>query len=276
MQTRFLGCACAGLCLVLARPALGQQVSPPADSPSGVLLGQASSAAPTSAPVVAPASKSTLLDSLFRDVTSDASRLFSPRNGIWIGLGGAISLTGRIHERDLTRRLASSPALDRFFDPGEIVGGAMFQLGAAITTYAAGRALDSSVTADVGYDLIRAQILTQSITQAVKWGVNRTRPDQTQFSFPSGHAATTFATATVLQRHFGWKAGVPAYALATYVAGSRLQENRHFASDVIFGATLGILAARAVTVEVGGARFGLSPVSSPHGGVGMGLTLVSR
>ena len=48
--------------------------------------------------------------------------------------------------------------------------------------------------------------------------------------------------------HFGWKAGVPAYGLAAYVAGSRLQENRHYMSDVLFGAAVGIVSGRTVTI----------------------------
>ena len=85
--------------------------------------------------------------------------------------------------------------------------------------------------------------------------------DGTEFSFPSGHSAATFASATVLQRHFGWKVGVPAFAVASYVAASRVQEKRHFLSDVAFGATLGIIAGRTVTVGRGEARFAVSPMA---------------
>ena len=59
------------------------------------------------------------------------------------------------------------------------------------------------------------------------------------YAFPSGHASTTFASASVLEAHFGWKFGVPAYAFATYVAASRLHENRHYLSDVVFGGAIG-------------------------------------
>jgi membrane-associated phospholipid phosphatase len=58
----------------------------------------------------------------------------------------------------------------------------------------------------------------------------------------------SFASATVLQQHFGWRAGAPAYALASYVALSRVQMQRHYLSDVAFGAALGIAAGRTITV----------------------------
>ena len=113
------------------------------------------------------------------------------------------------------------------------------------------------------------------LTAAVKTTVGRTRPDGTQYSFPSGHAAATFASATVLQRHLGWKAGVPAYAVASYVAASRIQAKRHFLSDVTFGAALGIVAGRSVTIGRGDHRFALAPAAVPGGG-GVSLTWIGR
>ena len=105
------------------------------------------------------------------------------------------------------------------------IGDMRYQLGASLVMYAVGRATGSSKTARVGADLFRAQALSQVMTQAIKVAVRRTRPDGTTLSFPSGHTSATFASATVLQRHFGWKAGIPAYAVATYVATSRIEAN---------------------------------------------------
>ena len=73
---------------------------------------------------------------------------------------------------------------------------------------------------------------------------------------------------------FGWKAGVPGYALATYVAGSRLSENAHFLSDVLFGAGIGIVSGRTVTV--GRAHpFVIAPAVRP-GVLGVSVTAVPR
>ena len=94
-------------------------------------------------------------------------------------------------------------------------------------------------------------------------------------SFPSGHAAVTFASATVLQRHFGWKVGIPAYAVASYVAASRVQMKRHYLSDVAFGAALGIVAGRTLTIGRGDARFAVEPMAAPGGG-GIGFTWVGK
>ena len=90
------------------------------------------------------------------------------------------------------------------------------------------------------------------------------------YSFPSGHATVTFAAATVLQQHLGWKAAVPTYLVATYVAMSRLHDNRHFASDVVFGATDGVIIGRSVTWH--GRNFYAMPTIVP-GGAGMMVSL---
>ena len=86
-------------------------------------------------------------------------------------------------------------------------------------------------------------MLTAGLTYGLKAAVRR---EHTGYSFPSGHASVTFATATVLQRHFGWK-GALAYSVAAYVAASRLHENRHHLSDVVFGAAVAAVAGRTVT-----------------------------
>jgi len=105
----------------------------------------------------------------------------------------------------------------------------------------------------------------------VKMSVRRGRPDGTQFSFPSGHTSVSFASATVLQRHFGWKAGVPAYAMASYVAASRIHDKRHFLSDVAFGAAVGIVSGWTVTMGHGDAKMTMTPVAAP-GGAGLSLS----
>jgi len=125
------------------------------------------------------------------------------------------------------------------------------------------RTQDSHATHPPGRRTGRARI--QSVNC-----VGRRRPDGSRFSFPSDHASSSFATATVLQRRLGWRVGVPAYAMATYVAASRLQENRHYLSDVVFGAGLGIVVSRSVTVGHGQHALAVVPLAAP-GGVGIGF-----
>jgi len=63
--------------------------------------------------------------------------------------------------------------------------------------------------------------------------------------------------------------------VAAFVAGSRLQSQRHHFSDVAFGAAIGIIAGRTVTVGSGNARMAVSPTAVP-GGAGITFTHVGR
>ena len=112
---------------------------------------------------------------------------------------------------------------------------------------------------------MRAQIVSQAYTQALKFTVQRERPDGSNtLSFPSGHSASAFATAGVLQRHYGWKVGVPATLVAGYVATARVHDNKHHLSDVMFGAAMGIAGERTVTLRSG--RYAVTLAPSAGGG----------
>lgn len=231
-------------------------------------------AAHAQSPAPSPADPSPSFSGLFRQVGTDLTRLPARENLLWLGAGAGLSLLGHGADREVTATLSTSRRVENALDAGDVIGGATFQVGAAFATYAVGRVTGRPSVARVGADLVRAQLVSQAVTQAVKVGAARGRPDGTSFSFPSGHSAGAFASATVLQRHFGWKVGVPAYGLAAYVAASRLSENRHYLSDVIFGATVGIMAGRTVTIGHGRAKFALVPLATPRG-AGIALTNVS-
>ncbi|MGE5127469.1 MAG: phosphatase PAP2 family protein, partial [Betaproteobacteria bacterium] len=85
-------------------------------------------------------------------------------------------------------------------------------------------------------------------TGALKYSLHRQRPDGSDFySLPSGHTSTAFSLATVAEQHYGWKVGVPAYLLATGIGLSRIESSKHYLSDVLAGATLGVIVGRTVT-----------------------------
>lgn len=100
-------------------------------------------------------------------------------------------------------------------------------------------------------------------TVALKGAINRTRPDGAPFSYPSGHTSSAFATAGVVYRHLGARWGLPAFVLTTYVRFSRLQENKHYFSDIVAGGILGSY----IGLKIGGRRrsggnYAISPVIS--------------
>lgn len=67
------------------------------------------------------------------------------------------------------------------------------------------------------------------------WGE---RPNGSPYGFPSGHTAFMGSSAAFLQDRFGWKFGVPGYALTAYVAWVRVDTDHHRWRDVAAGAAL--------------------------------------
>lgn len=80
-------------------------------------------------------------------------------------------------------------------------------------------------------------LATVGITHILKPGINKTRPNGGEHSFPSGHSAAAFSGAAYINRRYGLVYGVPAYAAASYVGWSRVKTEHHWKEDV-FGAAI--------------------------------------
>ena len=160
------------------------------------------------------------------------------------------------------------------FESGNLIGQFAFQLGAGFATVGVSKVTGNKKMAYVGRDIVRAQLLSQGMVQALKHTVRRQRPDLSNSqAFPSGHSSSMFATATVLHRYYGWKVGVPAYALGGYVALARMAWNRHHATDVVMGAGFGIASARTVTMSMGKSKFSVG-VQPQNGGASVNFTKI--
>jgi membrane-associated phospholipid phosphatase len=72
----------------------------------------------------------------------------------------------------------------------------------------------------------------------------------------------------VLERHLGWKKAALAYVIAAYVATSRLHDNVHYASDVVFGSAVGVIAGQTVTRH-GPNAWTFVPMNVPGRGVAL-------
>lgn len=109
----------------------------------------------------------------------------------------------------------------------------------------------------------------------LKYTVREKRPDGSNYhSFPSGHASTTFSAATFIQRRYGWKFGVPAYVLASYVGWGRVYARKHHWWDVVAGAAIGAGASLIYTRPFAEKHeLILEPSASP-GGVNLSASLV--
>lgn len=205
---------------------------------------------------------------------TDLKRLPSIDSAVVLGVGGLLSVVVNHNDRHFTEH-ASAGGTDDIFKGGGVLGDGFTQGGMAIGVYAIGRLAKRPKIAHVGADLMRAQLVTGVLTHTLKLATRRDRPTGDQesatktYSFPSGHSAASWTSATVLWRHLGWRVGVPASTLAAFVSASRLQQNQHYMSDVLFGAALGIASARTVTIGHGGRRLMIMPTPTRGGGAVM-------
>jgi membrane-associated phospholipid phosphatase len=202
---------------------------------------------------------------LFGDTIRDARHVPSKGTLQWLAIGAVAAAGTRPADSQVVRSLSHATQLSEPLEAGAVIGSTPLQMGMSVSTYALGRLTHSPRMTAVGADLFRAELIAQGLTIGLKESVRRRRPEGSGFAFPSGHTTVSFASATVLQQHFGWRVGAPAYALASYVAMSRVQMQRHYLSDVAFGAALGIAAGRTVTLG-SQRRMQLSPMFAPGGG----------
>jgi hypothetical protein len=164
------------------------------------------------------------------------------------GAGGAISLSQTDADDEIQEGVKG--VLGDFADIGNIGGSAFTLAGIALSTYTIGIISKNSSVVETGRALIEAEIITAVMTSIIKVSVGRERPDGSgsrfSSSFPSGHVSGSFALASTIDSMYGHYVGIPLYLFAGYVGFSRMSDNKHFFSDVIFGAALGTAIGRGV------------------------------
>jgi len=111
-----------------------------------------------------------------------------------------------------------------------------------------------------------------AITLTGKTLIDSERPDESDDdSFPSGHTTNAFSSATTLHRRYGWKTGVPAYAVATITGIARERAREHHWYDVVAGAAIGTLTGWYFTDPIND-KVQLVPwVDSTGGGVSISM-----
>ncbi|MCG3177693.1 MAG: hypothetical protein BIFFINMI_00012 [Phycisphaerae bacterium] len=142
-----------------------------------------------------------------------------------------------------------------------------FLFAGAAYAYGAWAGNDESYS--LGKTLLSAQIINGLATVALKGAaMNDHSPNGESWAWPSGHTSAVFTTAAVLEVRYGWKAGVPAYALASLAAFQRIDTREHWLSDVIFGAAMGIVIGRSVAQghELQVAGWHVMPYAGSQGG----------
>lgn len=89
--------------------------------------------------------------------------------------------------------------------------------------------------------MAKASLYSLGLTMALKKSISERRPGfpDDDDSFPSGHSSASFSFASVIAARHGWYWGGGAYALASFISFSRINDDYHYLHDVIFGITIG-------------------------------------
>ena len=109
-----------------------------------------------------------------------------------------------------------------------------------------------------GIEAVEADIwASQVVAPLLKAAFHRRRPNGGSGSFPSSHATSAWALATVIATRYDEHAAVPVivYSLATTVSLARVNDHVHWASDVVAGALIG----RAIGKGIVGRHLALMP-----------------
>ncbi|HEY9519731.1 MAG TPA: phosphatase PAP2 family protein, partial [Gemmatimonadales bacterium] len=163
-------------------------------------------------------------------------------------------------------------------DIGNGMGDPVIVYGSLFTISAGSKLLGKRGIYGVASRALKSSLLGGGATMVLKAIAGRDRPlnsidnpysfhlfRTSDASFPSGHSTVAFALATSFARETPDKwTDLGFFTLATLTAYARMHDDKHWASDVVFGAGIGILSARFVH------RFQARVAVSP-GGFGMSL-----
>jgi membrane-associated phospholipid phosphatase len=256
-MTGLIDLPAAAILLLLNLPLSPEANAPPAEAPA------ATSAADTSHAPVKPYrgwnDQRRTIRGYPRNFGHNLLRVPTRANAIPFGVGASLTaLSTGMDQRTIT--VFERTRFTDLADVGATAGGAAIATGLTVGLFSIGRVASGERFRAMSYDVGQAILVDTVYTFTMKTATRRRRPDgSNRASFPSGHASLAFGWATVIERHYGAKGGIPAYALAALIGGSRLAGKRHYLSDVMAGATLGFACGRTVVREDGRAI----PIAKP-------------
>ena len=234
----------------------------------------------------------------FKSLFSDAGYVLTspPRweRSDWVkasliaGVTGAFFvLDDEIMEESQDFRSSTTDDMTDFLEP---FGNGAFTLPALAGLYLYGRYGENQKAERTALLATESFLITGLFTTVLKVSFGRHRPSTgnsadtfdgpstSNKSFPSGHTSTAFAIATVVANEYEDVPLVPSisYGIATLAGLSRINDNKHWASDVFFGAALGYFTSKTILrlhSNKKGRHFTIYPRADYRGG---GLVLSTR
>lgn len=171
--------------------------------------------------------------------------------------GGLFLLDDEIRDFVQDERSTTTDDIAGVFEP---FGNGGYTFGGLVGFYLYGHFFENSKAERTALLAVESFAVTGIFTFALKFSTGRVRPQSAEnsrewsgpnlddVSFPSGHTSSAFAIATVLASEYKNNPWVPpiAYGLATLTGLSRLNDNKHWASDVFLGGALGYFISKTI------------------------------
>lgn len=164
----------------------------------------------------------------------------------------------KIHDWSQDRR---TPVTEDWAEFGSFLGNGIFLGGLITSLYLGGEIFNERGLRKTALLSLESWLTAGAVVTALKAITGRARPYTSMgshyfkpfsfrseyYSFPSGHAVSAFAVATVIadQTDF-FLVDVAAYSVSAFVAASRVHESRHWASDVFIGAAIGYFVGKKI------------------------------
>jgi len=238
-----------------------------------------------------PNKTDTVLDSFWRDawtlpdtiVEESIDILSIDKNLMYLLLTGGASIV--MHNTSADREIAENFDLHRAMgrEVDEMVanlGGPGVHFAATGLWYAISVDRGDELNKQRSWTMMKALSITGATTMGLKLIVNNDTPNDKWLAWPSGHTASSFTVASVLDELYGPEVGFPAYLAAGFVGYRMMDSGDHWASDVVFGAVLGWIVGHHIGSEQKAlelAGFELAPYTNfTSTGPAAGISLVKR
>ena len=214
-----------------------------------------------------------------RDLIENARDTFLETNNIMaLLLAGGMSVA--MHQNvdaEVAKHLEVHQQLRNFKDEGlNFIGHPTTHFVATGLWYALSADQQDEFNNRRAWTMMNALSLTWVTIGGLKLIRNNETPNGDDLAWPSGHTASSFTAASVLHEFYGPKVGIPAYVAASFVAYRMMDTGNHWASDIVFGATLGWVVGHTVAgkhkkLEIGGFEIVPYITATEESAVGLGL-----
>jgi hypothetical protein len=194
--------------------------------------------------------------------------------------GASIAMHNTDADDNLNQNFQRHRVFKGFTDESlNIIGSPATHFPATALWYALSAQNEDEFNRERAWTMMTALSITGLTTTGLKAIRHNDTPNGKKWAWPSGHTSSSFTVASVLDEFYGPRVGIPAYALAGLVGYRMMDTGGHWASDVVFGATLGWVVGHSVAgkhkkLEIAG--FQVVPHIGSANGMGMGVSLVKR